>query len=271
MKNKRLLQVGLPSLVMIIGILTVVYLLPVPSDRKQMPTITAYKVAAATPAFQIVAVTSPLSTPGNKETPTAEAQSPSLATQERLFIDESGHLRWHGKNGVTHILLSIPLTTSNPTDEVWHNVQYTTDRDRQKLLIEYGHGVFGKEYVYALLLYDPIQTTLTTLLTTQEYIMSFALSPDQQWAAYILRDIPPPQRHVWWRHWLGGHQCYCGEPPHIGTIYAMRLQPPYQAQKVAVCGTITDECIGLLGWPFHNEQLRWQDDAGYWAANRTPQ
>lgn len=270
MNHKRLLQTGLSILVIMVGILTVVYMPPVSIGWQQAPTIAVYKVATTTPAFQIIEVTSPLATPANKGMPTAESQWRPLSTpQEQLFIDESGRLGWHGKNGATHILLSIPLTTSNPTDEVWHNVQYTTSADQQKVLIEYGHGIFGKEYAYALLLYDPMQTTLTTLLTTQEYIMSFALSPDQQWAAYILRDISSPRRHGWWRHWLGWHQCYCGEPPHIGTIYAIHLQPPYQPQKVAVCGTIANECIGLLGWPFRNEQLHWQDLSGYWAADLT--
>ncbi|MCE7983430.1 MAG: hypothetical protein DYG89_19840 [Caldilinea sp. CFX5] len=180
-------------------------------------------------------------------------------------------MRWRHQTSAVETVLSAPVSVMVQTNMAWRNLDYTVSHDQQKLLIRYGHGLVDnadKGYGYDLLLYDLSQATLTTVLTTTDYIFSFAISPDHQWAAYIVRDVKPPSRYRWWQRWLKTHPCACGEPPMAGTVYLVHLQPPYQAQPVDVCGpsaTGAGECSGLLGWSADEQRLLWLDGTGIWA------
>ena len=245
---------------------------PVESVNQQpVPRLAAQNIAMGTPVPRLLRVASPMPTPSNNAKPTLVIQQPNLsATHDLLFINEHGLLRWRHQTNNLETIVSTLVSGTNPITASWNELDYALSADQSKLLIAHGQGVIQQWQKNTLLLYDTHQATLTTLLTTTHQIAAIAISPDQQWAAYMVSDVqPPPRRQSWWQTLLGTYHCYCGEGPSIGTIYAMHLQPPSPPQKLRVCGPAADgsgECKGLLGWLFNHQQLLWQDGDGYWAA-----
>ena len=269
--NKRLWRSGLSTLLLLLGSMIFIDLPTSSTALYDAPTIAVQRVTAATPTYQILQLVSPLPTPINKTEPVAKPAVPPVAmTDDLLFVNKQGLLRWRPRRQQVELILSAPITPTLSDNDEWRDLRYTVSKDQQKVLIVYGHGRAGQPYAADLLLYDTAQATITPLLTSRNYLFSFAISPDHQWAAYIVWDVEPPSRYSWWQRLLKTHPCACGEPPAIGTVYVVRLQPPYQPQKLRVCGptpTGQGECNGLLGWLFNNHQLVWQDGAGYWNAN----
>lgn len=240
-------------------------------NQQPIPRLTIQNIAMGTPVPRLLRVASPLPTPPSAAKPGSTTHQEKLSTTyDLLFINEHGLLRWRHKTNDLETIVSTVISSTNPITASWNELDYALSTDQSKLLIAHGQGVIQQWQKNTLLLYDTHQATLTTLLTTTHQIAAIAISPDHQWAAYMVRDVqPPPRRQSWWQTLLGTHRCYCGEGPSIGTIYAMHLQPPYLPQKLRVCGPATDgsgECKGLLGWLFNHQQLLWQDGDGYWAA-----
>lgn len=232
-------------------------------NQQPIPRLAIQNIAMVTPVPRLLRVASPLPTPPS-------AAKPGSTTHDLLFINEHGLLRWRHQTNALETIVSTAISGTNSITESWNELAYALSDDQSKLLIAHGQEVGQQWYENTLLLYDTDRETLSTLLTTTHQIADIAISPDHQWAAYMLRDVkPPPRQHGWWQKLLGIDHCYCGERSSMGTIYAMHLQPPAPPQKLRVCGPAANgsgECKGLLGWLFNNQQLLWHDGDGYWAA-----
>ena len=269
--NKRLWRSGLITLLLLLGSLLFIDLPTISNKVYDAPTIAIKRVTATTPTYRVLQLISPQPTPMNKTEPVMKpALLPVSTSHDLLFVNEQGLVRWRPRNNQVQLILSAPITPTFTDNDEWRDLRYTVSGDHQKVLIVYGHGHTSQSYAYDLLLYDTAQATITPLLTSTTDLFSFAISPDHQWIAYIVRDVEPPSRYAWWQRLLKTHPCACGEPPSIGTVYVVRLQPPYQPQKLRICGpapTGRGECNGLLGWLFNHYQLVWHDGAGYWSAD----
>ncbi|MCB0109749.1 MAG: hypothetical protein KDE53_27695, partial [Caldilineaceae bacterium] len=190
--------------------------------------------------------------------------------QDLLFVNEQGLMRLHHDDQRLETIVSTPVVTSTAVQEAWRYIEYVRSEDQREVIVAYIDAI-GDSVIHHLARYDTHQATVTQLLTTTYDIDYLTIAPDNSWIAYLQRDVSPPQR-PWWRRLWKSSVCGCGEGPYEGTIFVVRLQPPYQPQKVALCSRSrrgNGECEGLQRALSDATHLVWLDGDGYWEADLT--
>ncbi len=225
------------------------------SPRTQATII--YVTAQATPIHvqTLRFIASPLATPAPLQpiTVTGQAQLPSL-TRDLLFANEQGLMRWRH---ATHHFDSL-IAWKSPGAEVrgWPGVRFEISADGLKVLVA-NRGVVNNVDHFALQLYDLKTEKITTLVTDTTSVLDIALAPDASWIAYSLLVRPQSRPRPWWKKLFAMGGCQCGEAPVTGVIYALRVQPPYQALKLSDCSEFApaENCFGLRVWPI--DKIKW--------------